>query len=68
MNTASAPNSTALLITTSMSNKRYRRIDTPIASGISANDGITIVWSSVIQPGSPSPPQELPSDAKIAKE
>ena len=46
MKTASAPNSSARLITTSMSNKRYRRIDTPIASGINANDRITRFWST----------------------
>ena len=66
MNTASAPNSTALLITTSMSNSRYRRIETPIASGINVNDGITMFWRTVIQPGWSSPPQEYGIDTIIA--
>ena len=68
MKTARALNSTARLITTSMSKSRYRSTDTPIASGINAKDTITRFCTHVSQLGSPSPPQELPSDANIAPE
>ena len=38
MKTASAPNSSARLMTTSMSNRWYRSTDTPIAIGINPNE------------------------------
>ena len=49
-----------------MSNSRYRRIDTPIAIGINANDGIAMFWSTETQPGWPPSPQEYGIDAIIA--
>ena len=51
MKTASAPNSTARLITTSMSNSRYRRIDTPIASRDQRERRARNVWSNVSHSG-----------------
>ena len=51
MNTASAPNSSARLITTSMSNRWYRSTDTPIAIGIRPNEKTETFCRTVIQPG-----------------
>ncbi len=51
MNPASRPMTTALRITTSMSNNRYRSTDTPIATGISPNVAIETFCSRPSHPG-----------------
>jgi hypothetical protein len=68
MNTASAPNSTALLITTSMSNSRYRRIDAPIAIGIRMNVRTATFWRTVSHPAWSGPPHSEFEDRIITTE
>ena len=61
MKIAIAPNRSARLITTSISNSRYRRMETPIAIGIRPKDATVSACKIDIQPGavvSQEPPHD----------
>ena len=62
MKIASAANSTARLITTSISKSRYRRTAMPIAIGINANDRVATICSTASQVGVVVPPHSELND------